>query len=202
MVTPQNNPYVLMETQGILKAMLSQKSLTALDLFNKANDVSSKHPNSKEAQEQAEKAGQIAGKIMLKDLELSKNMQKNDIEELHIKTEKKEKSKQIVEKSVQVLDDLALCRKKLKEDRDRKIESGEISKPKKKTLTTKLRLDLARIIGLIPAKLKEDAKVIERTEKAVMKFLNELKSIWGMDKIKAIEEAIIEKTNKLREEAA
>lgn len=202
MVTPQNNPYVLMETQGILKAMLSQKSLTALDLFNKANDVSNKHPNSKEAQEQAEKAGQIAGKIMLKDLELSKNMQKNDIEELHIKTEKKEKSKQIVEKSVQVLDDLALCRKKLKEDRDRKIESGEISKPKKKTLTTKLRLDLARIIGLIPAKLKEDAKVIERTEKAVMKFLNELKSIWGMDKIKAIEEAIIEKTNKLREEAA
>lgn len=108
----------------------------------------------------------------------------------------------IVERSEQTLDDLALCRQKLKEDRKRKMESGEIVKPKKKPLTVKLRHELGKIVSLIPGKLKEDTNVITRTEKAVLKFLNELKSIWGMDKIKAIEDEIAKKVDKLREQAA
>jgi len=50
---------------------------------------------------------------------------------------------------------------------------------------------------LIPKNLKEDSTVIQRTQKAVLNFLNELKSIWGLNKIKPIQDEIKEKFKKL-----
>lgn len=202
MVTPKNNPHVLLEAEGITKTMLSAKAAKALELFSQAQSVSVKHPNSKELNAQAEKAGMLACGIIRQEANRLKEIVKNDIEETHKKAVKKTQSRMIVERSEQTLDELAFCRQKLKEDRRRKMESGEIAKPKKKPLTVKLRHELGKIVGLIPGKLKEDTNVITRTEKAVLKFLNELKSIWGMDKIKAIEDEIAKKVDKLREQAA
>lgn len=99
------------------------------------------------------------------------------------------------------MDDLAHCRKRLKEDRQRKIESGEIQPPKKKTLVTKLRQELVKTATLIPKSLKDDTAVIQKTQKAVLNFLNELKSIWGLNKIKGIQDEIKEKFKKLEENA-
>lgn len=202
MANIKNNPYLLLEQEGISPRMLGDKASQALSLFDKAALLHNKRPDVKELRDQADKAGQIASGVILKEIEQIRSTARNDIEETHLKTVKKAQSRMITEKSEQVLDDLALCRKRLKEDRQKKIESGEIAKPKKKTLVTKLREELLKIVGLIPEKLKEDEAVISRTEKAVLKFLNELKGIWGINKIKPIEDDINEKVNKLREQAA
>ena len=198
----KSNPNDLLEKEGISKTMLSDKAIKSLELFNRANVLYEKRPSLKEAQEQAEKAGKIASEVIKKEIERIKSEVKNEAEEKEKKEVKKVQSKKIVEKSEKILDDLTLCRQKLKEDRKRKIENGEIQPPKKKTLVTKLRQELVRTATLIPKNLKEDASVIKRTQKAVLNFLNELKGIWGLNKIKAIQDEINDKFKKLEENAA
>lgn len=202
MATLKDDPYELIEEKGISKAMLSEKSIKTLELYDKAASLYIKRPASQEFKEQAEKAGRIACGVIAKDIESIQSIARNDIEETHVQETKKAQSKTAVEKSEQILDDLEICRQKLKEDRQRKIASGEIALPKKKTLVAKLRQDLVQIVKLIPDKLKTDTKVIERTERALKKFLNELKDIWGITKVQAIEDDINEKIEKLKEHAA
>ena len=198
----KSNPNDLLEKEEISKSMLSGKAIKSLELFNRANALYEKRPTLKEAQEQAEKAGKIASEVIKKEIERIKSEVKNESEEKEKKEVKKVQSKKIVEKSEKILDDLTLCRQKLKEERKRKIENGEIQPPKKKTLVTKLRQELVRTATLIPKNLKEDASVIKRTQKAVLNFLNELKGIWGLNKIKAIQDEINDKFKKLEEKAA
>ena len=198
----KNNPNDLLEKEGISKSILSEKAIKSLELFNRANTLYEKRPTLKEAQEQAEKAGKIASEIIKKEIDRIKSEVKNEAEEKEKKEVKKVQSKRIIEKSEKILDDLSFCREKLKEDRKRKIESGEIQPPQKKTLVTKLRQELVRTATLIPKNLKEDASVIQRTQKAVLNFLNELKGIWGLNKIKTIQDEIKDKFKKLEEKAA
>lgn len=202
MAKVKNNPYELLDKEDISKKLLSEKALVSLSLFDKANMLFEKRPTSKEFQESAEKAGQITSEVIKKEIVRIKGELKNEIEETEKKEIKKSQSKKIVEKSEKVLDDLAVCRQKLKDDRKRKIETGEIQPPKKKKLTTKLRQDLIHTITLIPKNLKEDKNVIQRTQKAILNFLNELKGIWGLDKIKPIQDEIKEKFKKLEQDAA
>lgn len=197
----KDNPNELLEKEGISKTMLSEKAVKTLELFNKANILFEKRPTSKEFQEQAEKAGKIASEVIKKEITRIKSEVKNEAEDKEKKEVKKAQSKKIVEKSEKVLDDLSLCRQKLKEDRQRKLESGEIQAPKKKTLVTKLRQELVRTATLIPKNLKENTDVIQKTQKAVLNFLNELKGIWGLNKIKPIQDEIKEKFKKLEEKA-
>lgn len=198
----KSNPNDLLEKEGISKSMLSDKAIKSLELFSRANALYEKRPSLKEAQEQAEKAGKIASEVIKKEIERIKSEVKNETEEKEKREVKKVQSKKIVEKSEKIMDDLTLCRQKLKEDRKRKIENGEVQPPKKKTLVTKLRQELVRTATLIPKNLKEDASVIKRTQKAVLNFLNELKGIWGLNKIKAIQDEINDKFKKLEENAA
>lgn len=198
----KNNPYALLDKEDISKKMLSEKALASLDLFDRANTLYDKRPTSKDMQQNAERAGEITSEVIKKEIARIKSELKNEIEETEKKEIKKSQSKKIVEKSEKVLDDLAMCRQKLKDDRKRKIENGEIQPPKKKTLVTKLRQELVRTATLIPKNLKEDTNVIQRTQKAVLNFLNELKGIWGLNKIKGIQDEIKEKFKKLEQDAA
>ena len=117
-------------------------------------------------------------------------------------TEKEKKSKAVVAKAEKALDELALCRLKIREDRQKKIESGEIKKPKKKRLTTKLKDALKKVVNMMPEKVKQDKKKVEKTELALDNFLSELKSIWGLNKICAIREELEEKFDEIKEKAA
>ena len=198
----KNNPYELLEDEHISQKLLSENALASLKLFDKAKMLFEKHPKSKEMKENAEKAGKITVGVIEKEITRVKSELKNEAEENNKKEIKKGQSKKIVEKAEVILDELEICRKKLKEDRERKIESGEIQRPKKKTLITKLRGELLRTATLIPKSLKEDKSVIQRTQKAVLTFLTELKSIWGLNKIKPIEDDLKEKFQKLQEQAA
>lgn len=197
----KDNPNSILDKEEISKSMLSEKALKSLDIFDKVNALYEKRPTSEEFRERAEQAGKIASEVIKKEIARIKSEVKNESEEKEKKEIKKAQSKKIVEKSEKVLDDLSLCRQKLKEDRQRKIESGEIQPPKKKTLVTKLRQELVRTATLIPKNLKEDSDVIQRTQKAVLNFLNELKGIWGLNKIKPIQDEIKDKFKKLEEKA-
>ena len=53
----------------------------------------------------------------------------------------------------------------------------------------------------MPIKVKEDKEKIEQTEKAVKKFLSELKKIWGLNKIQQLQQEIEEKFEKLKDKA-
>ena len=185
MTTLKDNPHALLKKEGISEKMLSADVLHFLQLFDKAEAMAKKHPAAEGLH------------IIRINAEL-----KNEVEETEKKVIKKAQSKKIVEKSSAVLDDLSLCREKLKEERKRKLASGEIPPRKKKTLVTKLRGELLKTVSLIPKNLKEDASVLERTQRVILKFLHDLKSIWGLNKIKPIEEEVKEKFKKLEENAA
>lgn len=197
----KNNPYDLLEKESISKKLLSDTGQKSLQLFDKANKIHEEFPADSNIAAQAEKMGELAIQQIKKEMERLKSEMRDEKEEADKKQFRKAQSKKIVEKAEKVLDDLQLCRQRLREDRKQKIESGEIKPPKKKTLVTKLRQELVKTATLIPKKLKDDSDVIQRTQKAVLNFLSELKSIWGLNKIKPIQDEIKEKFKKLEEKA-
>lgn len=201
MATLKNNPYDLLEKEKISKKLLSERVLKGLSIFDETLADLEQFPGDKKLKKEAEEIGKETLELVKEDIERIKEETHDEIEENAKKETRKVQSKKVVEKAEQVLDDLAMCRQRLKEDRQRKIESGEIQPPKKKTLVTKLRQELVKTATLIPKNLKEDTTVIQKTQKAVLNFLNELKSIWGLNKIKAIQDDIKEKFKKLEESA-
>lgn len=202
MATIKNNPYELLQQEGISQKILSEKSIRTLELYDKAFALVNKHSSSKEIKESVEKAGKITIEVLKEDISRVKNELINEEDESEKQQIKNAQSKKMIEKSTVVLDDLADCRERLKEDRKTKMASGEIKARKKKTLVTRLRNELVKTATLIPKNLKEDLSVIQRTQKAVLTFLNELKSIWGMNKIKPIQDELKEKFKKLEDDAS
>lgn len=202
MANLKNNPYDLLEKEKISKKLLSERVLKGLSIFDETLADMEQFPNDKKLKKEAEEIGKETIELVKEDIERIKEETHDEIEENAKKETRKVQSKKVVDKAEQVLDDLAMCRQRLREDRQRKIESGEIKPPKKKTLVTKLRQDLGKFANLIPKNLKEDADTIERTQKAIMKFLTELKDIWGLNKIKSIQDELKEKFKKLQEQAA
>lgn len=202
MATIKNNPYELLQKEGISNKLLSERSVRALEIYDETYALLNEFKNSKEMRENVEKAGKTTIEVLQEDIDRIKTELKNESEETEKKEIKKAQSKKIIEKSTLVLDDLSECRERLKEDRKKKLESGEIKKPKKKTLVTRLRIELLKTATLIPKNLKEDLSVIQRTQKALLNFLNELKSIWGMNKIKPIQDELNEKFEKLKDDAS
>ena len=197
----KNNPYDLLEKEKISKKLLSDRVLKGLSIFDETLADLEQFPSDKKLKKEAEEIGKETIELVKEDIERIKEETHDEIEENSKKETRKVQSKKVVEKAEKVLDDLSLCRQTLKEDRQRKIDSGEIQPPKKKTLVTKLRQELVKTATLIPKNLKEDSDVIQRTQKAVLNFLNELKGIWGLNKIKPIQDEIKDKFKKLEEKA-
>jgi hypothetical protein len=202
MATIKNNPYELLQKEHISQKLLSEVSVRSLAAYDIAFTMLNSFSNSDEIRDRVEKAGAMSIEIIKEDIARIKKEVKNDAEENEKKEVKKTQSKKIIEKAAVVLDDLAGCREKLKEERKKKMETGEIKPRIKKTLVTRLRMELIKTVTLIPKNLKEDLSVIKRTQKAVLNFLNELKSIWGMNKIKPIEKELKDKFKKLEDDAA
>jgi len=202
MASLKNNPYAILEKENISRSLLSERAEKALAIFDETLADLEQFPNDKKLKKEAEEIGKETVELIKEEIERIGIETHDEIEEAAKKEVRKVQSKKIIEKSEQVLDDLALCRQRLKDDRQRKIEAGEITPPKKRTLTTKLRQDLGKFANLIPKNLKEDPDTLQRTQKAIMKFLNELKDIWGLNKIKGIQDELNEKFKKLQEQAA
>jgi hypothetical protein len=202
MATLKNNPYELLDKEKISKKLLGEKVLKGLSIFDDTLADVEEYPTDKKLKKEAEEIGKQIVEMVKEDIARIREETQEEIEDASQKETKKVQSKKVMEKVEKTLGDLDICRKKIREDRQRKIESGEIKAPKKKTLVGKLRQELIKTATLIPKNLKDDSDVIQRTEKAVLNFLNELKSIWGLNKIKPIQDELKEKFKKLVELAA
>jgi hypothetical protein len=196
------DPRAILKSENISEKLLSADALKSLALYDRALTFSKKNPTSEDMRKNAERAGELAIQVIQKEIAVIQSDLKKEAETEEKKIQRKAQSKKIKEKSDVVLDDLALCREKLKEDRKRKMDSGEIKPRAKKTLVTRLRIELLKTATLIPKNLKDNADVIAKTQKALLSFLNELKSIWGLNKIKSIQDELKEKFKKLEKDAA
>jgi len=195
----KNDPYKLLEKEGVAKRLLNDRSKEALSIYDETLDGLKEFPDDKTMKEMAEQIGKTAIGLLAEDIAAIKEQLADKVEEEKKQKLKKAQSRQIVEKSEKAMDYLAECRRKLREDRAKKMATGEIKKPVKKQLTTRLKDNMKQIVTLMPRAIKEDPKKTEQTEKAIQKFLHELKRIWGMNKIKPIEEALHEKFKEVKE---
>lgn len=201
MISLKNNPHDLLAKEKVDVSSLSERAKEGIQLFDETFEDFKNLPSDKHLLQMAEEIGKEVCEVVKEEVEelraqARESMQVEEKKQIH-----QAKSKDTVQKAEKTLDTLSICREKLREDRKRKMASGEIQAPKKKTLTTKLRTDLLHFAVLIPKKLRDDPDVIERTQKAILRFLSELKSIWGLDKIKPITDEIREKFRKLEEAA-
>lgn len=196
----KNDPYKVLKEAGIAKSALTERGVKALEFFDRAKKLHEQNPKAENIQEQAERVGEKAIAEIKKEIDRLKSQVKNEEEEKEKQVVKKTQSKQLVEKTKKIVTDLDECREKLKEDRKKKMASGEIKPPKKKTVTTRIREELLRIPNMIPKALEKNPDVLQKTQRAILRFLNELKEIWGLNKIKSIQEEIKEKFEKLTEQ--
>lgn len=197
----KNDPYAFLETEGVAKSLLSDASKEALQIYDESLEGLKDYPKDKGLRNMAEQIGKAALDVLQQDIA---QLQKTQIKKAEDKetTQKKElQSREILEKSVKAIDYLSECRLKLKEERKRKVESGEIKPPVKKQLTTKLKELFQKIPGLMPTKVRDDKEKIDQTEKALKKFMSELKKIWGLNKIQQMQQEIEEKFEKLKDKA-
>lgn len=193
----KNNPYTLLEKEHVDKSKLSKGAREALSLFDQTLADLTEYPDNDTLKNAAEDLGEKVSELVEEAIREFKEKSRDIEAEETTKKERKARAEQIVKKAGVVLDELELCRQRLRQDREQKLKSGEIAPPKKKTITTRLRAELLKMAGMIPKKLKEDASILERTRKALMRFLSELKEIWGLDRIKPIEEELSEKFEKM-----
>lgn len=197
----KNNPYDFLARAGVDQKMLGAEAKEALQLFKETMTDFEAYPDNEDLKKQVESVGKSVIELIEKDVQrIAGEAEQTEVQSEKHKV-KKHQSKKTIEKTERTFDDLDLCRERLRDDRRKKVESGEIAKPKKKTLTTKLRLDLVKIVMLIPKNLKDDADVLTKTRRAILKFLTELKGIWGLDRIKPIEDDLNKRFEKLEDEA-
>lgn len=197
----KNDPYKLLEKEGVAKKVLSERSLEALSIYDETLEGLKEFPDDKTMKDMAEQIGDTAIELLKEDIATIKDELSDKAEQQQKKQLKKAQSKKIVEKSEKTMDYLAECRRKLRDERKQKMASGEIKKPVKRKLTTKLKDNMKKIANMMPKAIKEDPNKVEQTEKAVQKFLGDLKRIWGMNKIKPIEDELHEKFSELKEKA-
>ncbi len=197
----KNDPYKILKQSAVAKNLLSDKTKEALEIYDETIEGLTEFPKDKSLKEMAEKIGKAAIEVLSEDIDQIKSDLKDEVSETEKKRIQKAQSKKVVEKADKTMDYLTECRTKLREERKRKQESGEIKAPVKKKLTTKLKDNMKKIIVMMPKSVKEDEKKITRTEHAVQIFLSDLKCIWGMNKIKPIEQELKEKFEQLKDKA-
>lgn len=197
----KNDPYALLKKEGVAKNLLSDIAKDALVEYDGLIEELKDFPTDKNLLDTAEKIGKVTIEVLQEEIEGMRLQQEQKEEDTNKKKQRELQSKAILEKSEKSIDYLSECKAKLREERKHKLETGEIKTPVKKKLTTKLKEILQRIPGLMPPGLKSDKQKIEATEKALRKFLFELKKIWGMNKIKMIEDGIGDKIDKLKQAA-
>ena len=197
----KNDPYAFLEKEAVAKGLLSDATKEALQIYDDSIEELKLYSKDKNLRNMAEEIGQAAIDVLKQDIEEIQKTHIKKAEDIQTKQKKEMQSRDILQKSEKAIDYLSECRLRLKEERRKKIESGEIKPPVKKQLTTKLKEFFQKIPALMPIKVKEDKEKIEQTEKAVKKFLSELKKIWGLNKIQQVQQEIEEKFEKLKDKA-
>ncbi|MBN4062180.1 hypothetical protein JYU20_03175, partial [Bacteroidales bacterium AH-315-I05] len=193
------NPEELLKKEGITEEQLSETGKEALHLFYEAVNLSKMYPDNKDLEAQAEQVGEEALKVIREDIQRIKAQSQGKEEEIKKKETRKKRSKEVMDEVKISADQAANCRKTLRDFNKQQRESGKVKPPKKKTITTRLRGSLKSIVNMIPKAKKEDVDVLKKTEKAINRFVSDLKEIWDINKVKVIEDELKEKFEDLKE---
>lgn len=195
------NPEELLKKEGISEDQLSETAKEGLKLYYEAMDLSKQYPDHKDIKEQAVQMGEEVSKIIGKEIIDIKETEKNSEKGKQKAEEKKKRSKEVMDEVKISADQANNCRKTLRDFNKQQRESGKVKPPKKKTITTRLRGSLKSIVNMIPKAKKDDMDVLEKTEKAINRFVSDLKEIWDINKVKVIEDELREKFEDLKEKA-
>lgn len=197
----KNDPYRILKEEKIAKKLLGEHVMTALKEYDETLEELKEFSSEKSLMEIAEQIGAVAVDLVKEDIERIKKGLNDDVEKKQEQEVRKAQSKKVKQKVLKDLDYLAECRRNLREERKRKIESGEIKAPVKKRLSTKLKERLQNVVRLIPKEVLEDKNKIDQIEKATLEYLSKLKQILGMNSVKPIEKALKEGFDEMEEKA-
>lgn len=179
----KNDVEAYLKKHGIKEGDLNELAQKAITVFKKVKALYEKHPENEMMQKSAEQNGRDAIDLVTKELKDKTNSPKIRKQAAKAFTEIRKKSLKQVKKVDKAIDELEQCRLKLKEDRKKKVESGEIKPPKKKSRVTKVKESFTRILKLMPS---EDGKVIEKSEQLLRKCATELFEINGLNKVQVV----------------
>lgn len=182
-----------------VEAYLKGKGIEAADLTGKAKEAFELYQASKELYEedtsdnsikvqflQTAKTAIVVIEEMLKDKTKASTVRKKVAEK---KVNQRSKSMVVVEEAKEKVVDLEFCKQQIRDEKKRKLESGEIKPPKKKTRVTKVKESFARILKLMPS---EEPKDIEASEEALRECARKLFKINGMNQLEFVEKELEE----------
>mgnify|MGYP000103167545 CR=1 FL=1 len=150
----KNDAEEYLKKEGIAEDKLGTISQKALHVFKQLKALHLKDPGNEAIKEKAEQSGLNTIQIIQRESPPTPNKGEE------AKKEKPQKSKadQVKEETPKVLDKLEKCKILIKEERKRKIASGEIKAPKKTTRYTKIKNAFVRILKLMPSENTKELK--------------------------------------------
>ena len=182
-----------------VEAYLKGKGIEAADLTGKAKEAFEVYQTSKELYEedtsdngikiqfqQTALTAIVVIEEMLKDKTKATTARKKVAQK---KVTQRSKSIAVVKEAKEKVADLEFCKQQIRDERKRKLESGEIKPPKKKTRVTKVKESFARILKLMPS---EEPKDIEASEDALRECARKLFKINGMNQLEFVEKELEE----------
>ncbi len=178
----KNDVEKYLKKHGIEEKDLNEVATKALEVYRKVRAIYDRNPDNPIMKENVEQSGKDAIKVIEMELK-EKGVPQARKKRANTLISKRKKSLKQVKKSEKALDELELCRIKLKEDRKKKLESGEIKPPKKKSRVTKVKESFTRILKLMPS---EDEKIIEKSEQLLRKCAIELFKLNGLNRIESV----------------
>jgi len=189
----ENDVEKYLKKHGIKEKDLNEVAKKALQVYQKIKAIYERNPDNPIMKENTERNGKEVIALIteeLKDKTKSPALRKKAATAF---SKMRSKSLKQVKKSEKAMDELELCRVKLKEDRKRKVESGEIKAPKKKSRVTKVKESFTRILKLMPS---TDEKVIEKSEQLLRKCATELFKINGLNRVQVVTKELEEISDK------
>lgn len=189
----KNDVEKYLKKHGIKEKDLNEMARKALMVYQKIKAIAERNPDNEVMKDNAERNGKDVIALITKELGDKSNAPDLRKKVAKAFTQKRKKSLKQVKKSEKALDELEQCRIKLREDRKKKVESGEIKPPKKKSRVTKVKESFTRILKLMPRK---DDKVIHQSEQLLRKCATELFKINGLNKVQLIVKELEELSDK------
>ena len=184
-----------LKKEGVKKEQLNEQAIRAITAYEGIKKLQEKHPKDEDFKKKVEVAQSKAKEWVDKSLKEVKSTTEERKTKAQSKRAKRSESMKVVSKTKDVKLNLEECRAAIREERKRKVESGEIKPPKKKTRTTLIQELCVRLLKLCPS---DDPKDVEAAEKEIMAFARKLMKLYGLTKIQPIEKKVAEAAEKLK----
>lgn len=201
-IAKTKNPLLYLEKQGIDKSRLSAQLQEAIAEFEAGLEDLKTAPDYMSDSDvvnlkaQAENLGEDVLDWLKEEAAALESDEQQAVKAEKKRANTKARSESAKKKAQQLTDEIAYCKKKVRE-----WNKENRKPPKRKSLIEKLTGRLPGLLNLMPDKLKKDEALVRKTGKLFKKFINDLKDLWDLNKILPVEEAVEAKVVKLEKAA-